>query len=326
MTSHLTEDQMLALLDGTLAADARDEAKRHLGACVSCAGALAREAALDAVLYEARHAHVEMPATVARPDGARAAASRPPRRARRALSWVGPAIAVAAVTTIGYAGSADVTSGPGRSAMANLLAWQNVIFYIPLAVGLLLILGSALGVHDHDAGHAHGHDGAGHAHHDGHGSLFERAFAVLGVGRVPLTVLLMIASLYFGGLGIILNTLLSSAGLAPALYGALAVAGAFVGMVGLTGATARLIHRHLPTSESYPISRHDFAGCSGTLLLPADSSSGYAQIKDREGNVHNIQCRTTGAALPKGTVILVVEYDEDSKNFVIDANPDPPVP
>jgi len=130
----------------------------------------------------------------------------------------------------------------------------------------------------------------------------------------------------FGGLGIILNTLLSSAGLAPALYGALAVAGAFVGMVGLTGATARLIHRHLPTSESYPISRHDFAGCSGTLLLPADSSSGYAQIKDREGNVHNIQCRTTGAALPKGTVILVVEYDEDSKNFVIDANPDPPVP
>jgi hypothetical protein len=325
MTSHLTEDQMLALLDGTLAADARDEVKRHLGACVSCAGALAREAALDAVLYEARHALVEKPATVARPDG-RAVAARPPRPARRALSWAGAAIAVAAATAIGYAGSADVTSRPGRSAMANLLAWQNVIFYIPLAVGLLLILGSAFGVHDHDAGHAHGHDAGHDAHHDGHGSLFERAFAVLGVGRVPLTVLLMMAALYFGGLGIILNTLLSSAGLAPALYGAISVAGAFIGMVGLTGATARLIHRRLPTSESYPISRHDFAGCSGTLLLPADSSSGYAQIKDREGNVHNIKCHTTGAALPKGTVILVVEYDEDSKIFVIDANPDPPVP
>lgn len=328
MTSHLTEDQMLALLQGTLAADARDEVKRHLGACVSCADALAREAALDAVLYEARHARVEDTAAAAHPGrSGRAAASRPPRRHRRALSWAGPAIAVAAATAIGYAGSADVTSGSARNAMGNLLAWQNVIFYIPLAVGLLLILGSAFGVHDHDAGHAHGHDGEVHdgAHHDGHGSLFERAFALLGVGRVPLTVLLMIASLYFGGLGIILNTLLSSAGLAPSFYGPISVVSAFMGMVVLSGATARLIHRLLPTSESYSISRHDFAGCSGTLLLPADSSSGYAQVKDREGNVHNIKCRTTMGALPKGTPILVVEYDEDTKVFVIDANPEPPL-
>lgn len=332
MTLHLTEDKLVALLQGTLATDARDEVKRHLGACASCADALTREAALDAVLWETRHALGEEPAAAARPDHARTAAPKPSRRRASARLWVGTAIGVAAATAIGYAGSAGITSGPARIDMGNLSAWQNVIFYIPLAVGLLLILGAAFGVHDHDAGHGHdaghagGHDAHGHGgnhdHDHGH-SVFERALAVLGVGRVPFTVVLMITSLCFGGLGIILNTLLSSAGLAPSFYGPISVAGAFGGMVALSGAMARLIHRYLPSSESYPISRHDFAGCTGSLLLPADSSSGYAQIKDPEGNVHNIQCRTTGAALPKGTAILVVEYDEATKTFVIDANVEP---
>jgi membrane protein implicated in regulation of membrane protease activity len=214
----------------------------------------------------------------------------------------------------------------------GLLAWQNVIFYIPLAVGLLLILGAAFGVHDHDhdAGHAVGHHGATHdaghhpGHEAGHDSVFARGFMMLGVGRVPLTIVLMIASLYFGGLGIILNTVLASAGLAPWFYGPISIAGAFVGMVVLGGATARLIHRHLPTSETYSITRHDFAGCRGKLLLPADTSSGYAQIKDPEGTVHNIKCRTTAGTLPKDTAILVVEYEEETRTFVIDADPESP--
>lgn len=327
MTSHLNEDQRVALLQGTLSADVRGELKRHLERCASCADALAREAALDAVLWEARRALVDAPVQAQPHRGLRAAAPRPARRGGgRARVWLGAAVAVAAATAIGYAGSAGDPSGKG--AAIQLFAWQNVIFYIPLAVGLLLILGSAIGVHDHDAGHdagdvpGHGGDGDDAGHHDAHGSQFARAFELLGVGRVPLTVVLMITSLYFGGTGIVLNAVLASFGLAPSFYGPISVAGAFVAMVALSGATARLIHRHLPMSESYQVSRHDFAGCTGTLLLPADGSSGYAQIKDREGNVHNIQCRTTAGALAKGTAILVVEYDEDSKTFVVDANPE----
>lgn len=326
MTSHLTEEHMVALLQGTLTGDARDEAKRHLGACASCADALRREAAVDAVLWEARHAVVEKSAAAVHP-GPGVRAPQLPRRGH-ARVWAGVAFVVAAATAVGYANSTGVASTSAGASLGNLLAWQNVVFYLPLAVGLLLIFGSVLGLHDHHAGHdagAGGHDGAGHESHDGHDSLFARAFALLGVGRVPLTVVLMISSLYFGGLGIICNTFLSSAGLAPSFYGPISVAVAFVGMVALSGATTRLIQRHFPTSESYPISRQDFAGCSGTLLLPADRSSGYAQVKDREGNVHNIRCRTMQGALPKGAAILVIEYDEDSKTFTIDANPESPV-
>jgi hypothetical protein len=321
MTSHLTEDQRVALLHGTLAADARDDVKRHLGACASCADALAREAALDAVLWETRHSLVDQPATTRHAD--RPPAARKPALHPRRAWWAAGAIGVAAATAIAYAGSTGIASA--RVDMGSVFAWHNVIFYIPLAVGLLLILGSAFGVHDHDAGHAGGHHDAAHdaSHDHGPDSLFARGFAMLGVGRVPITIVLMITSLYFGGLGITLNTLLASSGLAPWLYGPISIAGAFVGMVVLGGATARLIHRHLPTSETYSLSVHHFAGCRGTLLLPADASSGYAQIKDPEGNVHNIRCHTTAGTLPKGAAILVVEYDEETKAFVIDANPEP---
>lgn len=322
MTSHLTEDQIVGLLHGTLAAGARDDAKRHLAGCAACADALAREAALDAMLHEARRALPDEPAAV---SPAAVSPAPPPPAARKPpqpglARWVAGALGVAAATAIAYTGSADVASA-GKLEM-GLSAWQNVIFYIPLAVGLLLILGSAFGVHDHDPGHAADQHGA--THDPGHDSLFARGFAILGVGRVPLTIVLMITSLYFGGLGIILNTLLASVGLAPWLYGPISIAGAFVGMMVLGGATARLIHRHLPMSETYSISRHDLAGSRGKLLLPADTSSGYAQIKDLEGNVHNIRCRTTAGTLAKDAAILVVEYDEETKTFIIDANPEPP--
>jgi hypothetical protein len=131
----------------------------------------------------------------------------------------------------------------------------------------------------------------------------------------------MISALVFGGVGIVANTLLSAAGVPASLYGPIAIAAALVGMVTLTGASARLVNRVLPTSETYRISRRDFAGCTGVLLLPANPTTGYAQVKDREGNVHNIKCRTARGALAKGEEILVVEYDEDTRTFIVDASP-----
>jgi membrane protein implicated in regulation of membrane protease activity len=312
MSSHLSDDQMVALLHGTQSAADREEAARHLRTCARCTETLAREAAVDQVLFAARAA--------AEPPPPRVAAAR----SRRApLGWlVGGAVGAAATVAVGYAGVAGMASGTGRTDMGAPLAWQNLVFYLPRAAGLLLVLGSAVAGHDHDGGADHDHDGG--ADHDGthggdHG--IGRALSLLGVGRVPLTVALMIALLLFGGIGIILNTILASLGLAPGLYGPIAVGASLVYTVLLAGQFARLLDRLLPTTETYNVTRHGFAGCTGTLLLPADLSSGYAQVKDREGNVHNVKCRTTGAALPKGSAILIVEYDEATRSFVVDANP-----
>jgi hypothetical protein len=341
--NHLTDEQMLALLHGALTDDARDQARSHLASCAHCTQALARDAALDEVLWAAHEqlravlpvaaAPVATAAAVAPAATAMAAASTRRARGRSpgAGRWVtGAALGAGATALLAYAGNAahDVSGDATVTGMNALLSWQSVIFYIPLAVGILLVVGWAMGaLHhhdigggpdgDHDVGHGAGHD----AEHD-HDGFMERALSLLGVGRVPLTVLVMIASLYFGGIGLICNMLLAGLGLPGWLFGTISVGVALVGTITLAGATARLLGRVLPTTETYLITRQAFAGCTGKLLLPADASSGYAQVKDREGNVHNIKCRTNGATLAKGREILVVEYDEETQVYVVDGNPE----
>jgi hypothetical protein len=298
MNEHLSDHEMVALLHGTLSADERAEAKRHLSGCEPCAATLAREAALDEVLWTAR-----------------SQAPRPlPARARRgaALGWLAGAAATAALV---YAGATAPAMAARSIDMGDLLAWHNLIFYIPLALGALLVLGSFVG------GHGHGHDvGHDHDHDADHHALGSRALSLLGVGRVPLTVALMTASFLFGGIGVCLNAALASAGLTPGVYGPIALGSAIVYTLLLARPTAALLQRLLPSVETYIVARRDLIGCTGTLLLPSDAASGYAQVKDREGNVHNIQCRAV-KALAKGEPILIVDYDEESKSYLIDAIP-----
>ncbi|HTM68903.1 MAG TPA: hypothetical protein VL426_06425 [Candidatus Binatia bacterium] len=220
--------------------------------------------------------------------------------------------------------------------MEYLFAWQNLIFLIPLAVGILLVFGSAFGGSDHDADHDVDHDvghDAGHGHdgHDGHKGAVDpghasetfvmKALSLLGVGKVPLTAVLMMMSLLFGGFGMVLNMVLSSLGLPAWIYGPVSAAAACIGMFALTGRAVKLLNRFMPTNETYRVSRHDFAGCTGKLLLPANSKEGYAQVKDHEGNVHNVKCRTIRGELPKGGDILVIEYDEENQTCIVDASP-----
>ena len=159
----------------------------------------------------------------------------------------------------------------------DLLAWHQLVFCIPLVIGLLLAAGAAA---------HHGHD--------------------LWLPRV------MIGCLVFGAVGLALHAAL-------ACGAALSVGGAAAATVALT--RRPLMQYLLPGAETYLISRHAFAGCGGTLLLPADEATGYAQVKDREGNVHNVRCRSVDGALAKGTAILIVEYDEPTQTYVVAANP-----
>lgn len=327
---HPSEDDLLALLRGELSGERLDSIKAHLGACSTCARTLAKEAALDTVLWEAKHsskrctgcgallassAHAERCAACVR---RRAPVPAPTSRPRR---WfIAGTFAAAAATAMAYLGAGGAAVNVEPATPVSLFAWYNVVFLIPLIVGILLSLGSSVGGADGDAHVEHdvGHDVA---HADGAGGL-SKALSLLGVGRVPFTLLLVVASLIFGGIGIIANALFASFGLAPGLFGPLSLALAFVGTVISTGAVAKVIERVMPSVETYRVSKRDFEGCIGKLLLPADASSGYAQIKDPEGNVHNIKCRSLGGVpLAKGTEILVVEYEEETQTFIVDANP-----
>ncbi|HJV33217.1 MAG TPA: hypothetical protein VJ694_04280 [Patescibacteria group bacterium] len=233
--------------------------------------------------------------------------------------------------------------------MDGPFAWQNLIFLIPIGFGLLMFLGAAFGGADsdghdfdgdaghdlgHDAGHGDGHDGGKEAGKNAprganpldatasetHGFHPVGSFLdLLGVGRVPLTLVLAIAGLTFGGTGYVGNILLSGTGLDAAYFAWITIPGAFVAMTFLTGGVARGINRIMPTSESYNVTQHDLVGRTGTLVLPADATRGLAQVTDRQGNVFNVTCRTDGAELASGQEVLVLEYAADKELFVVQA-------
>jgi membrane protein implicated in regulation of membrane protease activity len=227
----------------------------------------------------------------------------------------------------------------------SLLAWGNLVFYIPLVVGLLLVVGMALGVADtgHDLeGHAElGADGAGHVGADGghdagghdtgghgdgghgqaggHGSAAQGLLSLLGFGRVPLMILLTTLCLLFGGSGIILNNSLGALGIHGGWAGWISLPGALVCTLVVTPFLARLVARLMPTTETASMSKEDLFGCTGTLILPSDRDSGLVQVR-RGGDVYQLPCRSA-VPLAKGTTVLVTDYDDPQRAYSVCVDP-----
>ena len=208
--------------------------------------------------------------------------------------------------------------------METLFAWQNLIFNIPLMICILLALGLALGF-GHETEHDLNHDVDHDVHHDADGNhdheqgALNRAFILFGVGKIPITVLLMIAALIFGVTGTIANRLLAPILRFPAAYGWISLIASFAVMTFLTGKIAKLFHRIVPTLETSALSKRAIIGCTGTLVVAADTSSGVIQVYDKQRDLKQVDCRTDGAGLPRGSEALIIDYKEGDDTYLIEA-------
>src|SRR5687767_13728649 len=101
------------------------------------------------------------------------------------------------------------------------LQWWNLIFLLPAVGALIYLLVLALGAiplegHDVDVGH---HLDAGH--HDvehGDGDPFHGALSLIGVGRLPLSLVLMSFAFLWGFFGWLGNRLFSMVLPSPSLF------------------------------------------------------------------------------------------------------------
>lgn len=214
----------------------------------------------------------------------------------------------------------------------DFLAWYNLIFLIPLVAGVLLIFGSMAGFGsdadtdaDTDADHDVQSDGigheAGHDHdHDDESRLFLSALSALGVGKVPLSIVLMILFLLFGGIGMMCNFLIAGAISMFEPFAFVSVAAGFFGAISLSGSLARLLNRYMPSTETYADSKAQMVGKTGTLELAANEERGWAQIPDSRGSIRQIKCRTSGGTLAKGTEVVVVSFDADTDTYTVAKN------
>lgn len=240
----------------------------------------------------------------------------------------------------------------------QLVEWWNLPFTVPFALAILyLLLTSAglveLGTETPDAsvdatsgtdGDAGGGDG-GHAayaepvpspgdlpglqpeHHAGSTS---RTLDFLGLGRVPLAIVIQIFFLVWGFAGwaatLVLRPLLG----APLLFFPLALAVAAVCAIAATVLLARPLARWLPSTESHAPTKRDLAGRVGTVVFAVTPASGVIQVRDDHGNLHQVPCRLNGHSghpvgtdpppilpLPKGSEVIVVSYEEDTDRYLV---------
>lgn len=204
----------------------------------------------------------------------------------------------------------------------DAFAWYNLIFYIPLAIGMLFIVGIAVG--GADVGHGVDLDGDGipdvHVH-VGHDSDNEQNFflSLLGFGKVPLLVLLMTMFLTFGGTGAMANMFMEPLLRVSGMFALLSVGAACFVMFVSTGFIARTVSRLMPSTETASFKKADLVGGTGTLLFEADKDSGAVQVV-KNGDCYQVQCRSS-ETLPTGTKVLLIDYDGTDDFFTVERDP-----
>jgi hypothetical protein len=209
--------------------------------------------------------------------------------------------------------------------MSDFLEWYNLIFYIPLAIGILSVIGVGFSEVGHDVGvHADLHgdvhvDADSDGDHDGE-SQGNWLLGFLGIGQVPLAISFMTLFLIFAGTGICMNIVL---GILIKWWSGFAWISVFIATIVMFFGTAfisRTVVRFLPTAETDSVRKVDLIGCTGTVTLGCDKTGGLAQITNKKGDRYQIQCRAD-KLIPKGTQILTYEYNEASDVFTVVVDP-----
>lgn len=189
----------------------------------------------------------------------------------------------------------------------NLLEWHNLIFLISMGVGVMILVGSFFGLADFDGDFDVEADG------DNNGA------SILDFGRVPFTIVLLIATMIFGATGFISNIAFMGFGVSSSLFGWISLLIALFVMTFFTGRMARILGKHLPSTETYNIYKSSFIGLTGSLIGNANSNGGVMDVLDLEKNTHRVICRTkSGVTFPNGKQVLVIDYNKEEDIFLID--------
>lgn len=228
-----------------------------------------------------------------------------------------------------------------------LLSWWNLIFVAPFGLALLYLgmytgSGITFGDVDHDFDVDHDidvdhdaelsadadHDGDVEADHDADqdsagempgGSPITAALQWLGVGRVPLSILLMVMLLAWGWTGVVSNFLLAGHMASGWRVIFISVPLALGISIFLTRVLAGAIARWFPLCDTTARRRHELLGCIGPATFAIDERFGMAAIRDTTGDLYQVPCHvSTGqSAIPKGTHVKLIAYSGKQGIFTV---------
>ena len=221
-----------------------------------------------------------------------------------------------------------------------LMQWWNLIFIVPFGLALLYLGVYALSgftfgdadadfhadAPDMDAGadvdveadaDAHGPDL--HGHGDSHVPIHIAAMSWIGIGRVPLSLVLMVLLLTWGFFGFATSYYMERNLQGFAMAPVVSIVVAAVGSMLATSLASSAIARWLPTSETYAMRRHDLLGRTGEAIYQIDHQTGVVSLRDENNDLFQVPCRVHAdhAPIPKGSRVRLVAYNGREKAYYV---------
>lgn len=215
----------------------------------------------------------------------------------------------------------------------ELLEWLNLVFLLPAVAALLYLLLLALGALPAEGGHGdlhvepglhveihgahielHPHDIPDDFGHDAHHDTepFRGALSLFGVGRIPLSLVVMSFCFLWGFFGWVANQVFSSVIPAPALFIWPSMAVALVGAGAFTRLLAVRLGRLMPSTESYGASTRELVGRIADVRYAITETSGAVQLHDQHGSLYEVPARVRPGEppIPAGERVILWRYDK----------------
>jgi len=180
---------------------------------------------------------------------------------------------------------------------------------------------------DHTVDHAPDLANGGHALQAAGGASAQQSLgwshallAMLGVGRVPVSLLVMFLFMTWGVIGFVVNQLFRDQFTHPTPMAAISIPIAGIGAILVTRILASLVHRYLPMNETYATRRHELLGLSGEAIYNIDSAFGMVSVKDARGNLFQVGCRVAANAktIAQGSQVKLVAYNADENLYHVE--------
>jgi len=199
-----------------------------------------------------------------------------------------------------------------------LLTWYNTPFIAALGCCLVFALLQLIGgFGDQDADLDSDVDIDADADVDG--GLFEDALSMLGIGRVPLTLVLMVFLGCFGAAGLLLNSVAVNVfGGYPSIALWLVLSGSLFIAVLLTNRISRWLGKLAPDTTT-AISFEQLVGRVGVVVSPSISSTyGRVQVRDNFGSLHTVFAVIAGdEPIRERNEVALIGYDATKRCFLV---------
>jgi hypothetical protein len=133
----------------------------------------------------------------------------------------------------------------------------------------------------------------------------------LGVGKVPVSILLMVLLLVWGSVGFVLNVVLRERVAQEWMAAYVSVPGALLAALIVTRLVVRVMAKWLPMYETTARRRHELLGCVGEAMFAINDRFGMASVRDDLGELYQVPCRVGTAEPPiaKGRHVRLVGYN-----------------